>query len=64
MNKANTSKCKKCGHDKSDHCKWVRDPDLNHASDKELNAGVCKISSCDCNFFEKKEKCDTLLCDI
>lgn len=55
MNKTNTIKCKKCGHDKNDHCKWVRNPDFNYSSDKELNACVCKISTCGCKFFEKKD---------
>ena len=53
MNNTNTIKCKKCGHDKNDHLKWVRNPDFNHSSEKELDSGICKISDCDCRLFEK-----------
>lgn len=56
MDNSNTIKCKRCNHDKSEHFKFVRNPDFNNGSEKELNAGVCNISGCDCKFFEKKEE--------
>lgn len=54
MDNTNTTKCKKCGHDKSDHDKFfIGKPDFNHASNYDL---TCKIRGCDCKSFEEEEK--------